>query len=70
MSDRLVRYEAREGVALIELDAPPANSYSYEMMRQLDEAVLQARFDDGVCVEDGETELETSFDQNGVHGGN
>src|SRR2546426_541942 len=38
------------GVAIIELDDPPANTYTYDMMRQLDEAILQARFDDTVHV--------------------
>jgi len=41
----------RDGaVALITLTNPPANGYSYEMMRDLDEAVLKARFDDEVHV--------------------
>src|SRR5689334_23840035 len=42
----LVHYMVEAGVAIIELDDPPANTYTYEMMRQLDEAVLRARFDD------------------------
>src|SRR3712207_5217684 len=46
----LVRYEARDGVAVLTLDDPPANTYSYEMMRQLDRAVLDARMDEGVHV--------------------
>jgi enoyl-CoA hydratase len=46
----LVNYTATEGIAVIELTNPPANTYSYEMMRQLDEAILQARFDDDVHV--------------------
>jgi len=46
----LVTYTATEGVAVIELTNPPANTYCYEMMRQLDEAILQARFDDDVHV--------------------
>ncbi len=50
MSDRLVVYRAEAGIATIELSHPPANSYSYEMMRQLDDAVLQARFDTTVHV--------------------
>src|SRR5918997_1031953 len=29
----LVRYEAAEGVTLLTLDDPPANTYTYEMMR-------------------------------------
>jgi enoyl-CoA hydratase/carnithine racemase len=46
----LVRYQARDGVAYITLDDPPANTYTYQMMRQLDEAVLRARFDNDVYV--------------------
>jgi enoyl-CoA hydratase len=46
----LVRYEAAEGVAVLTLDDPPANTYTYEMMRQLDAAILRARMDDAVQV--------------------
>jgi enoyl-CoA hydratase len=46
----LVNYTATDGIAVIELTNPPANTYSYDMMRQLDEAILQARFDDNVHV--------------------
>ena len=46
----LVRYEAAEGLAVLTLDDPPANTYTYEMMRQLDAAVLRARMDEGVHV--------------------
>jgi len=46
----LVRYVVREGVAWIELHAPPANTYSHAMMRELDEAILCARFDAAVHV--------------------
>ena len=38
------------GVALFELDAPPANTYSYEMMQELDSAILDARMDESVHV--------------------
>ncbi len=47
---QLVRYRVENGVAVIELDDPPANTYTYEMMRQLDESILQARMDDDVHV--------------------
>jgi enoyl-CoA hydratase/carnithine racemase len=51
MADKkLVKYEAHDGIALIALDDPPANTYTHEMMRQLDEAVLKARFADDVQV--------------------
>ncbi|MDQ3805851.1 MAG: enoyl-CoA hydratase/isomerase family protein [Acidobacteriota bacterium] len=46
----LVRYEAADGVAVLTLNDPPANTYTYEMMQQLDRAVLAARMDEGVQV--------------------
>ncbi len=45
-----VGYEADGGVAVLTLTDPPANAYTYEMMRELDEAILRARFDDAVHV--------------------
>jgi enoyl-CoA hydratase len=39
-----------DGVFVIELNDPPANTYSYEMMREIDEAVLAARMDPQVHV--------------------
>jgi enoyl-CoA hydratase len=47
---QLIRYRTENGVAVIELNDPPANTYSYEMNRQLDDAILQARMDEGVYV--------------------
>jgi len=46
----LVRYSVQDGVALLTLNDPPANTYTHEMMRQLDEAILKARFDTNVHV--------------------
>ncbi|HZT57148.1 MAG TPA: enoyl-CoA hydratase/isomerase family protein [Pyrinomonadaceae bacterium] len=46
----LVGYEVSEGVATLTLNDPPANTYSYEMMRQLDAAILRARMDESVNV--------------------
>src|SRR5712671_5999410 len=46
----LVNYTVTEGIAVIELTNLPANTYSYDMMRQLDQAILQARFDENVHV--------------------
>ena len=45
-----VTYAAAEHLALLTLNDPPANGYSYAMMRDLDEAILRARFDDAVEV--------------------
>jgi enoyl-CoA hydratase/carnithine racemase len=47
---KLVDYRVKNGVAWLELTDPPANTYTYEMMRDLDDAVLQARFDENVHV--------------------
>jgi len=47
---KLVDYRVKNGVAWLELTDPPANTYTYEMMRDLDEAILQARFDENVHV--------------------
>lgn len=44
----LVEYETLEGIARLTLNAPPANTYSYEMMQALDAAILRARFDANV----------------------
>jgi enoyl-CoA hydratase len=46
----LINYSTNDGIATIELTNPPANTYSYEMMSQLDAAILQARFDESVHV--------------------
>ena len=46
----LVGYEVVDGIAVLTLDVPPANTYSYPMMRQLDEQILKARFDPDVHV--------------------
>ena len=38
------------GVCVLTLNEPPANTYSYEMMRELDAAILEARMDPAVHV--------------------
>jgi enoyl-CoA hydratase/carnithine racemase len=43
-------YASGGGVALVTLVNPPANGYTHAMMRDLDEAVLRARFDEAVQV--------------------
>jgi enoyl-CoA hydratase len=47
---RLVNYNVADGIAILELNDPPANTYTYEMMRDLDDAILQARLDEDVHV--------------------
>jgi enoyl-CoA hydratase/carnithine racemase len=50
MSGNLVDYRVDNGVAVIELNDPPANTYTYEMNKELDSAILEARMDDSVHV--------------------
>ena len=47
---KLVTYRNQGGVAIFELSDPPANTYTYEMMQELDAAILRARFDPEVHV--------------------
>ena len=47
---RVVNFWKDGHVGFIEMDDPPANTYTHEMMRQLDDAILDARFDSDVEV--------------------
>src|ERR1700742_250718 len=46
----LVQYATEKGVALLTLTEPPVNAYTHEMMKELDSAILEARFDADVHV--------------------
>jgi len=51
MSEKvLVQYEERGKIAILTLDDAPANTYTHEMMAQLDTAIVRARFADHVEV--------------------
>ena len=50
MAGTLVDYRVENGVAIFELNDPPANTYTYEMNRELDDCILRARMDDDVHV--------------------
>src|SRR5436853_4145530 len=46
----LIEYRIESCVAIVTLNDPPANTYSYEMMQQLDARILEARMDESVQV--------------------
>src|SRR6476469_7150950 len=46
----LVNYQTEKGVAVLTLNDPPVNAYSYEMLKELDTSILEARFDNDVHV--------------------
>jgi enoyl-CoA hydratase/carnithine racemase len=50
LDSEVIHYRRDGGVAVIEMDDPPANTYTYAFNRQLDEAILKARFDDDAHV--------------------
>ncbi len=47
---KLVNTSVKNRVMTFELTFDPGNCYTHEMMRHLDEAILKARFDEGVDV--------------------
>ena len=50
MADKLIQYQVVDGVAVITMVDPPANTYTHEMMREMDAAIIDARFDESVHV--------------------
>jgi enoyl-CoA hydratase len=50
VTGNLVQYRVQDGVALLTLNDPPANTYSYEMMQELDRSILAARMDEQAHV--------------------
>ncbi|MFQ5676094.1 MAG: enoyl-CoA hydratase/isomerase family protein [bacterium] len=50
MAENLVDYRVENGVAIMELNNPPANSYNHEMMKELDACIIKARLDESVHV--------------------
>jgi len=50
MADGTIGQKKEDGVLTLEITNPPVNSYTHEMLRQLDDAILEARFDDETHV--------------------
>ena len=50
MAEKLINYTVDKGLAVLEMNDPPANTYTHEMMKQMDDAIIQARFDESVHV--------------------
>ena len=45
-----VDYSTQDGIATLALNNPKANAYDYEVMRDLDAAILEARMDESIHV--------------------
>jgi enoyl-CoA hydratase len=50
VAGNLVQYRVLDGIANLTLNDPPANTYSYEMMQELDRSIQAARMDESVSV--------------------
>jgi len=48
MTEQLVRYTVQDGLAILEINNPPANTYNLDLLCQLDAAIVQARLDSNV----------------------
>jgi enoyl-CoA hydratase/carnithine racemase len=46
----LVNYATEKGVAVLTLHDPPVNAYTFEMFKELDACILEARFDPDIHV--------------------
>ena len=46
----LIDYRVEDGLGIIEINNPPANVYTLESLKLLDEAIVKARFDSSVYV--------------------
>src|SRR4030067_1971946 len=44
--ENLIEYRVDSGVAVLEINRPPVNSYTTEFLKELDAAIIEARFDD------------------------
>lgn len=50
MQNRRVERRQAGGILIVEMNNPPANTYTHEMLRELDKTILDARFDETVHV--------------------
>ncbi|MEE9234479.1 MAG: enoyl-CoA hydratase-related protein [Candidatus Acidoferrales bacterium] len=48
MAEDLVRSSTQEGMAILEITNPPANTYNLELLQQLDTAIVEARLNPDV----------------------
>lgn len=46
----LIEYRVQDGIAILELNNPPANAYTLDTLKELDQAIVNARFDENVHV--------------------
>jgi enoyl-CoA hydratase/carnithine racemase len=50
LSPKFFKIKVEDGIGLIQLNRPPANAHNLEMLRELDNIIVESRFDDSVKV--------------------
>lgn len=45
---KMIEYRVENGIGVIEINRPPVNSYTTELLKELDAAILETRFDENV----------------------
>ncbi len=58
---KYIEYQVEDGVGIARMNRPPANTYDYDFMRNLDEIIEDVRFDDDVKVAILASKLEKFF---------
>ena len=58
---KFIEFEVEDGVGIARLNKPPANTYDYDLMRELDEIIEEVRFNDEVKVAVLGSKLEKFF---------
>ncbi|MFQ5837267.1 MAG: enoyl-CoA hydratase/isomerase family protein [Thermoplasmata archaeon] len=56
-----IDYQVEDGIGIVRMNRPPANTYNYEFMREMDGVIEQIRFDDDVKVAVLGSKLERFF---------
>lgn len=58
---KFLEYEVEDGIGITLMNKPPANTYDYDFMRELDDVIEEVRFDDSVKVAILGSKLEKFF---------
>ncbi|HWO40613.1 MAG TPA: enoyl-CoA hydratase-related protein [Candidatus Eisenbacteria bacterium] len=45
---KMIEYRVDNGIAVLEINRPPVNAYTTELLKELDNAIVDARFDENV----------------------
>ncbi len=58
---KYIEYQVEDGIGIARMNKPPANTYDYDFMRNLDEIIEEVRFDEDVKVAVLASKLEKFF---------